>query len=207
MFKFLVLGYLRDRVPHHGYALAKTYSEQSGAEISTGKFYRELQRLVDEDLIHTVPNPADADPRRAPYQITDRGCNEFDTWLTMPVDLGDGHSEDQISGRSLFLRGADQRLATLLIERWKEQLWVRSKVLERERENARSKRYDVLALLLGRRLRYTAADIEFLETLQLAVAQAAPTAVAPEPPIPAMRPLPAGARSREKVVASSRGRR
>lgn len=207
MFKFLVLGFLRDRIPHHGYALAKAYSEQSGSEISTGKFYRELQRLVDDNLIQTVPNPADADPRRSPYQITERGCDEFDGWLTIPVDLGDGHSEDQISGRSLFLRGADSKLANLLIERWKEQLWVRSKVLERARENARAKGYDILALLLGRRLHYTAADIEFLETLQTTVSQPAPALALPERPASTMRPLPAGARGRERHVNTARGRR
>ncbi len=206
MFKFLVLGFLRDRLPHHGYALAKAYSEQSGAEISTGKFYRELQRLVDDGLIHTVANPADADPRRAPYQITDLGCYGFDEWLTAPVDLGDGHSEDAISGRALFLREADPRLVARLLERWKEQLWVRGKVLERARDSARAKRFDVLALLLGRRLKYTAADIEFLETLQSTVAQLAPQ-VAIERLAPALRALPESGRSRESATAGVRGRR
>ena len=206
MFKFLVLGFLRDRSPRHGYALAKAYSEQSGAEISTGKFYRELQRLVDDGLIPTVANPANADPRRAPYQITAVGCNAFDEWLTAPVDLGDGHSEDAISGRALFLREADPRLVARLLDRWKEQLWVRGKVLERARDNARAKRFDVLALLLGRRLKYTAADIEFLETLQSTVAQPAPQP-AVERPAPAFQALPAGARSREPVASAARGRR
>ena len=206
MFKFLVLGFLRDRLPHHGYALAKAYSEQSGAEISTGKFYRELQRLVDDGLIHTVANPADADPRRAPYQITGLGCYGFDEWLTAPVDLGDGHSEDAISGRALFLREADPRLVARLLERWKEQLWVRGKVLERARDSARAKRFDVLALLLGRRLKYTAADIEFLETLQSTVAQLAPQ-VAIERLAPALRALPESGRSRESATAGVRGRR
>ena len=205
MFKFLVLGFLRDRLPCHGYALAKVYSEQSGAEVATGKFYRELQRLVDEDLIQTVANPADADPRRSPYQITDQGCYAFDAWLTMPVDLGDGHSEDEISGRALFLRDAEPKMVALLVDRWRDQLWVRSKVLERARDEARTRRYDTLALLLGRRLKYTAADLEFLEALQTSLAQ--PTARPIDHPQPIVRANTPLLRPREAPMAAVRGRR
>jgi len=207
MFKFLVLGFLRDRLPHHGYALAKAYSEQSGAEISTGKFYRELQRLVDEGLIHTVANPADADPRRSPYQITDHGCAGFDDWLTASVDLGSGHSEDPISARALFLCAADSRLVARLLDRWKEQLWVRSKVLERARDNARVKQLDVLALLLSRRLKYTAADIELLDNLQTAAVQPARTLVVEGEVTPTLEAVPPLSRLRAPTATGARARR
>lgn len=166
MFKYLVLGFLRDRRPHHGYALAKTYSEQSGTEISTGRFYRELQRLVDEDLIHTVANPANADPRRSPYEITDNGCLGFDTWLTQSGELGPTYPQDAISARALFLRDAEPRFVAMLLASWKEQLWLRCVDLERDRDEARARRLDVLAVLLERRRKYATADLDLVEALQ-----------------------------------------
>jgi hypothetical protein len=78
MFRYLVLGLLRDGEPRHGYAVMKEYRERSGLQVNTGSFYRELQRLVAEGLVQTVANPTDADPRRAPYQITETGSACFD---------------------------------------------------------------------------------------------------------------------------------
>lgn len=166
MFKYLVLGFLRDRLPHHGYALAKTYSEQSGTEISTGRFYRELQRLVDEELIHTVANPVNADSRRSPYEITEHGCRGFDAWLTQSGELGPAPLQDAISARALFLHGAEPRVVAGLLVRWKQQLWLRCLDLEHDRNSARARRLDVLAALLERRRKYAAADLDLVEALE-----------------------------------------
>ena len=66
----------------HGYALVKAYRERSGVEVSTGNFYRELQRLVLDGLIRSADNPPEADARRTPYEITQLGVSVFDEWLT-----------------------------------------------------------------------------------------------------------------------------
>jgi len=166
MFRFLILGLLRDGTPHHGYALAKAYSDRSGVDISTGNFYRELQRLVAEGLVQTTSNPPGADMRRMPYQITEAGSLAFDAWLFESTDLGDGQREDDISTRALFLAGGNVALVHALLERWQEQLWMRGKVQERARDTARAQGRGVLALLFSRRLKYTAADLEFLTGLR-----------------------------------------
>ena len=70
MFRYLILGLLRIRDRMHGYALVKEYRERSGMEVSTGNFYRELQRLVVDGLIRSAANPPEADARRTPYEIT-----------------------------------------------------------------------------------------------------------------------------------------
>src|SRR5437773_2069439 len=79
-FRFLILGLLRDGAPRHGYAVAKAYKLRSGGKISTGNFYRELQRLVADGLACTASNPPGADPRRTPYAITTVGRATFDAW-------------------------------------------------------------------------------------------------------------------------------
>ena len=81
MFRYLVLGLLRNGDACHGYAVIKDYRKRTGQEASSGNFYRELQRLVGEGLVRTATNPPGADPRRAPYQITEAGSAVFDTWL------------------------------------------------------------------------------------------------------------------------------
>jgi DNA-binding PadR family transcriptional regulator len=66
MFRFLILGLLRNGARLHGYALVKEYRERSGSEVSTGNFYRELQRLVFDGLIRSASNPPEADAQRPP---------------------------------------------------------------------------------------------------------------------------------------------
>ena len=207
MFRFLILGLLRDGVPRHGYALAKAYSERSGVDISTGNFYRELQRLVTEGFVQMTSNPPGADARRTPYQITEVGRVTFNTWLFEPTDLGEGQREDDMSTRALFLTEADPGAVRALVERWQEQLWLRGKVQERARDSARAKGSGVLALLFSRRLKYTAADLEFLAGLRALYEQEVPvpktepqtSALAAVPPVrvarePAPRPKPPRAR-------------
>ena len=169
MFRYLILGLLSDGGAHHGYALAKAYRERSGAEISTGNFYRELQRLAAEGLVRIAANPPGADERRTPYQITSMGTTALEAWLFQESLLGDPQREDDISARALFLTGSRSAAVRQLLERWQEELWMRGKVLERARDTARNRHssepgptYGVLALLLSRRLKYVAADLEFL---------------------------------------------
>ena len=178
MFRFIILGLLRDRQLHHGYALAKAYRARSGGDINSGNFYRELNRLGVEGLVRIVNNPTGADPRRTPYQITDSGLAAFESWLFEPPDLGDGQREDEISARVLFLIESDLPAARALVERWQTELWVRGKVIERARDEARAQSaaesdgsFGALVLLLSRRLKYVAADLQFLEEFRTAYEQ------------------------------------
>ena len=178
MFRFLILGLLRAAGPRHGYALVKEYRERSGAEVSTGNFYRELQRLVLDGLIRAADNPLEADARRTPYEITALGARVFEEWLAA-ADLGaGGFSEDELSSRALFVEDIEPDAALALIERLQEQVWFAGKTLERVRHHlvsvppaeapARPDRFRPLPLLLNRRLKRVAADIEFLEELRAA---------------------------------------
>ncbi len=174
MFRFLVLGLLRDGERRHGYAVMKEYRERSGLQVNTGSFYRELQRLVAEGLVQTVANPADADPRRAPYQITDAGSACFDAWLSGPTGAGVGRYEDELSSRAMFLADAEPNIVLRLLDAWKEELWLRSKVHERARStlvpgsDVPSRSFATLPLLLARNMKHVTADIEFLEELSSA---------------------------------------
>ena len=96
MFRYLILGLLRNGARLHGYALVKEYRERSGIEVSTGNFYRELQRLIVDGLIRSASNPPDADARRTPYEITELGISVFDDWFTAPDAAGGIIPEEDI---------------------------------------------------------------------------------------------------------------
>ena len=187
MFRFLILGLLRNGTRLHGYALVKEYRERSGSEVSTGNFYRELQRLVFDGLIRSASNPPDADARRTPYEITEVGAALFDEWFTARDAAGGACSEDDISARALFMADTDPAVVAALLEHMEENLWFAGKTLERTRQlllNRASEpgRFDVLPLLLARRLKRVAADLEFLEEFQATYAQWLAATQQPAPP-------------------------
>lgn len=202
MFRYLVLGLLRDGEPRHGYAVMKEYRERSGLQVNTGSFYRELQRLVAEGLVQTVANPTDADPRRAPYQITETGSACFDSWLSGPTGAGVGRYEDELSSRAMFLADAEPNVVLRLLDSWKEELWLKSKVHERARRSTLasesvvpSRPFTALPLLLARNLKHVTADIEFLEELSSAYRKWVDEIA------------PVGQTRKRRVVSSSGGRR
>jgi DNA-binding PadR family transcriptional regulator len=170
MFRYVVLGLLRDGAPRHGYALMKRHRGQTGNQISTGNFYRELQHLAAEGLVRAVPRPEGADPRQAPYTITPTGLEAFDRWMAQPSGLGDlGSQDDQLSLRVPFLCVIAPETVRQLLRQWQDDLWLRAKTLERTREAALSETPQVgdgLAvrpLLLSRQIRQVAANVAFLE--------------------------------------------
>jgi DNA-binding PadR family transcriptional regulator len=176
MFRFLILGLLRNGSRMHGYALVKQYRERSGIEVSTGNFYRELQRLVVDGLIRSTSNPPDADARRTPYQITEVGAAAFDEWFSAPDAAGGIIPEDDLSARALFMGDSDQALVRALLEHMEENLWFAGKTLERARQmlltrSPSTDRLDVLPLLLARRLKRLAADLEFVEDFEALYAE------------------------------------
>jgi len=208
MFRFLILGLLRNGAQLHGYALVKEYRERSGTEVSTGNFYRELQRLVVDGLIRSASNPPEADARRTPYRITDLGIAVFDEWFTARDAAGGAVSEDDISARALFMADSDPALVAAVLERMEENLWFAGKTLERTRQHLLNRGgaaagFDVLPLLLARRLKRVAADLEFLEEFEAVYAQWLTATRQPTPP--ALVSIRARAARRRELGAASPG--
>lgn len=166
MFRHLVLGLLRDGQSRHGYELTTEHQRRTGSSVSTGNFYRELQRLAVEGMIETSANPPDADGRRIPYQITEEGCREFDRWLLTPCA-----QDSDLSERLLFCERLPRELLGRIMDWWEEELWMRSKALARAREEALKRdtgeSYDPLPLLLARRMKLIAAELEFAKEFRL----------------------------------------
>ncbi len=164
----VILGLLRDGRLHHGYELMTAYRVRSGTPASPGNFYRELARLETHSYVETGVNPPDADARRIPYRITERGRGAFDRWLLAPP-----LTESELSGWILFsgrLAGADR---DKVLDSWEEQLWLRSQDLSRQHrevvEQAKTiagAEYQSLRVLLSRQLKHVAADLAFLEELR-----------------------------------------
>src|SRR6185436_15743754 len=208
MFRYVVLGLLHSGTARHGYALMKEYRDRAGVQVSTGNFYRDLQRLVSSGLVRTVDRAPDGDPRRAPYQITESGRDAFRQWF---VDLGQlgiatGH-EDELSARIAFLGDVDPADARAVLAHLQDELWTRAKSLERARAAAMSQAsgdpsrgLPVLPLMLGRRMRRLAAELAFLDDLRASYEEwlATRPPVEPKPAAPdvPMLPLAAGAKKR-----------
>jgi hypothetical protein len=111
-----------------------------------------------------------------------------------------GNYEDELSARVLFLVDAAPGVAMQIIDRWQEELWIRSKTLERAREailrtnhGATPRRLAALPLLLTRRLKHVTADLDFLEALKSAHEQ--------------WMAAPNGCREKTRPAPSARGSR
>lgn len=191
MFRYLVLGLLRDGKPRHGYALMKEYRERSGIEMNTGSFYRELSRLVTDGLVR-IARP-ESDVRRTPYVILDAGRALFDRWVSSPMASLLGGADDELGTRAVFLGLADRERMRAAIVDWQEQLWIHGKGLERLRAGGSpaedADAMPVLQALLARRQRHVAVDIEFAGELLAAFDAwwSGRTAPAPRPPARAPR--------------------
>jgi DNA-binding PadR family transcriptional regulator len=174
MFRYVVLGLLQNGAAQHGYALMKEYRDRAGVQVSTGNFYRDLQRLVSAGLVRTADRAPDHDPRRAPYLITEPGREAFRQWFIDVLNLGIGNThEDELSARIAFLGDVDPSDARLVLDHLQDELWARAKSLERARSAALasatgdpSRGLPVLALMLGRRMRRLGAELAFLEDLR-----------------------------------------
>jgi len=169
LYRYLVLGLLRNGSPRHGYALMKEYERRSGAQIGSGRFYCKLQRLAAEGLVATAPNPPGADRRRTPYRITAAGAASFDAWQrdsTTP----DTTREDELCARAMLLAAADPEVVFATLDRWRSDIWMRGSGIEEEHGRAvatvrrnSAPSFDPLPLLLARRLKHAAADVEFID--------------------------------------------
>lgn len=173
MVRDVVLGLLRSGECLHGYALVKSYRELTGAQANSGNFYRELQRLSAEGLVRPAAKVS-SDPRRTQYEITQSSAAEFDAWFARLAD-GSAGGEDDLSLRALFVAKVDPGLGRRFLQRWRDDLWLHSQVLERERGsetqragNGSGAQFPARASLLDRRLRHVIADLEFVDELRRA---------------------------------------
>jgi DNA-binding PadR family transcriptional regulator len=141
---------------------------RTGIHVNPGNVYRELAKLSSQGLIGPTENPRDADVRRNPYVITQQGSETFDEWVLAPAT----HADEIASWLSFFDRvPAEQRQP--LLERVKEGLWLQSKRLTRDREDAMAsaRSYghqapsDVGAVRSLFELKQVTAMLEFVEEL------------------------------------------
>jgi len=175
MMRYVMLGLLRHNGSRHGYALLKEVRARIGLNLSIGNVYRELAHLVTDGLVRSTQNPAGADPRRAPYEITPAGVAAFDSWLSAPPAKALVHHHDEFCARAFFLGHADPSVGRRIIDRWRDELAIHGKTLERAKEAAAASKHggnespiDVLPFFLGRWLRHVAVDLEFIEQLRVA---------------------------------------
>jgi DNA-binding PadR family transcriptional regulator len=166
----VILGFLRDGRQRHGYELMLENRARSGDQLSAGNFYRELAKLAEEGLVRPGTNPPDADQRRIPYSLTEKGTHVFDEWLMSPLS-----ERDEIACRLMFADRIPQARREALFERWHEMLWIEGKQLVRAREDVllaaeRGGRqsYNPLPALLNRQIAVVSVELKFLsECLQL----------------------------------------
>src|SRR5690242_16267382 len=158
MLRYVLLALIAEGGPLHGYALMKAFAARSGLRLSIGNVYRELQRLRSGGHIEPVENPADADPRRAPYRITDAGRGELAAWFALPAESFVREPVDPLCCRLALVDDFDGPRAIGFLNDLEIELGQLRRAAERRVGKGRESR--VLAVLLGRRARHLAADME-----------------------------------------------
>jgi DNA-binding PadR family transcriptional regulator len=152
---------------------------RTGIQVNPGNVYRELAKLASQRMIEPTAKPVDADVRRNPYLISERGRESFDAWLMSPTT-----QSDDLASWLAFLDRVPARELPALLERLQEQLWLRTKTLTREREdllarartNGDATRHDVASARTLFQLKQLTAVLEFVEELQRSlVADGSPT--------------------------------
>jgi len=170
MLRYLLLGLLRDAEAEHGYGLMKQYRSASGVTLSIGNVYRELQRLATLGLVRAVARPADVDPRRLPYAITDAGVRELAAWLGTPAGPTTAEANDHLALRAFVMAASPPDAGRLrVLQHWRDDLAADSRSMERHRHVARSGSTAgvpepwALDLLLARRMERLAVDLQFID--------------------------------------------
>ena len=168
MFRYVLLALMANGAPMHGYALMKALAGRSGVRVSIGNVYRELQRLRADVLIVSVDNPAGADPRRVPYAITQQGRTVLNEWLATPAQSFVRDSADRLYFRLALMGelGADH--SAKFLDDLQAELAVQVRSTERERALAKNGS-PMLPILLGRRARHLAADLQLLDEIRSAL--------------------------------------
>jgi DNA-binding PadR family transcriptional regulator len=84
----LTLLGLLEREPSHGYDLKRDYDAWFGRErpLPFGQVYATLKRLARDGKVTGGDAEPGAGPDRKRYIITELGAQEFDAWLTEPIE-------------------------------------------------------------------------------------------------------------------------
>jgi DNA-binding PadR family transcriptional regulator len=170
MFRYHLLGLLRNGT-QHGYALAKEYQRRSGIEVGLGGIYRELRILTEQGLVRRLSSPVDGDPRRTPYEITTDGREAFEDWFRELPD-STACDESSIAVRVMFFGDVSPEDGHRALEQWRAGLWGLSKRYEAQLSRALTRDpagTGSCALLLRRRMKHIAVELEFLDAAQAAL--------------------------------------
>ena len=196
MLRHIILGALRQGGMKHGYAVLKEIRDRAGLRVSIGNVYRELKRLETEGLVRNVPNPPGVDPRRAPFESTPVGVSVFDGWITSPPAKALPDYRDEFCLRAMFIEDSGREVGRAVLDRWREELALHGRALERCQERALARRggesgFAILPFLLARQLKHIATDLTFIEELRSAY----DSWVRPSPQSAARRSVSRGSRS------------
>jgi DNA-binding PadR family transcriptional regulator len=84
----LTLLGLLEREPSHGYDLKRDYDAWFGRDrpLPFGQVYATLKRLARDGKVTGGDAEPGAGPDRKRYVITEVGAQEFDAWLTQPIE-------------------------------------------------------------------------------------------------------------------------
>jgi len=203
MLRHIILGVLRQGGVKHGYAVMKEIRDRAGLRVSIGNVYRELKRLETEGLVRNVPNPPGVDPRRAPFESTPVGVSVFDGWIISAPANALPDYRDEFCLRAMFIEDSGREVARAVLDRWREELALHSRALERCQERALARRdgesgFAILPLLLARQLKHVATDLTFIEELR----SAHDAWVRPSPQSSARHPVSRGGRSQSRRQAA-----
>ncbi|AVT38584.1 PadR family transcriptional regulator [Plantactinospora sp. BB1] len=86
---------LLERGPMHGYQLRAAFEESTGATwpLNIGQVYTTLSRLERDGLVRPLP---ESDGGQQPYEITDAGRTQLDTWFVTPISRAE-RPRDELS--------------------------------------------------------------------------------------------------------------
>lgn len=168
MYRWVVIGLLRDGVGRSVDGVACAYRERTGVGSDRAELGNELARLVADGVVVVDPG---TDRAAATYRLSEAGALAFDAWLTAPGALDDA-ADDRLTSRLLMLGEASAADAAGLLGRWEAELWERARSLERARAAAAAApppAGDVIAVrpaLLERLLDHVTADLATLDELR-----------------------------------------
>ncbi len=80
--KYLVLGWIR-KCPTHGYSIKKCFQEfiNPDMKLNDAKLYPLLREMEQEGLVEKEVEEKEVGPSRKILRITDKGSQEFKSWL------------------------------------------------------------------------------------------------------------------------------
>ena len=179
---YLILAMVGNNVSS-GYAMRKQMNSWRGSRWSSesGSVYRVLRRLERDGLVHEARKAGVPNRERTEYEITARGDEMMDAWLTQTPDPSEfGFLVDPIRTRSYFLNRLEPADRIRTIKTWTVE--ARSLADEIERDLAETPRDALTTVAYSNLLHLAQARVVWLRRLLAVVkdealdpASAAPT--------------------------------